>query len=461
MTKLRIAVLTVLTIAILATPAGSAFGWTQRAEKQLVNQVQDEIEPALIAYTYFGVEYLSSVWMNFDPNINAASTLRYTSWTVGGGGSSTTGAIPTVAGYSTYADPVLVKHPQVNRIFLVALAQQGGSGSLNTAIVVWYSNDGASSWSSGQTLAVGAATVDGSGNVLTGAVLDKPVAATGPDGKLWVSYIRNTNVPNAGALNHLTVRYGTTSGSPLTWTWSSAITVTNQAAPMAPQIAVDSNNDVYVLATRSPGIGFWRDDAQTPGVSFAALPFIPGVGTLYRGTTILLSPGIRLRAVTVPIMKLDRVSRRISVVWHEGGAFDIPNQEWLDTRLQYAVWRLDTGGWSNATFAAGAGIHHVNVGLDYDSSGNVLVTWYRFSGTTYQSCGKYVTFDANHNPQWVSDNVVTNRLGNAANLTPDSTGMRYIGEYHEVSFTNGKFNSVHIIAVAPWSDPWAFTVSQP
>jgi len=445
-----------LLFIFLGVAAPPAFAWTQVAEKQLAYQPQDEIEPALIAYTNFGVEYVASVWMNFDPNINTPSTLHYTAWTVGGNSLTTTGTIPTVAGYSRYADPVLVKHPTLNRIFLVAVARNDAPDPIDpdltvtrTAIVVWYSNNAGWDWSSGRVVASDSYRSDS-----TAIDLDKPVAATGPDGRLWVSYIRGV-----GNTNYLLVRNGTASGSPLTWSWSSASTVTS-GAPSAPQIAVDSNGDVYVLATRSTGsIGFWRDDAQDAnGVSFAALPFIPNVGTLYRtspASDLNVGSGVIVRAVTVPIMKLDRAHRRISVVWHESNGAGA-------TRLQYAVWRLDTAVWSNVTFAAGGGVHHINVGLDYDAAGNVLVTWYRFGGSsTYTNAGKFVTFDANHNPQWVSDNAITNRLGDAANLTADGTGRRYIGEYHEVSYTNNKFYAAHIVAVLPWSDPWVFTVSQP
>lgn len=449
----------VVVVFLFASFVPSAFALTQVAEKRLIDQPQDEIEPALIGYTSFGVEYNCSVWMNFDPNINAASTLRYTAWTVGGSGLTGTGTIPAVSGYSRYADPVLVKHPTLNRIFLVGLVrndvQVEGGFDTDTAVVVWYSNNGGWNWSSPTIVASDRRTQTTTDSFEH--TLDKPVAATGPDGRLWVSYIRRT----LNTVNTLQVQNGTASGSPLTWSWSARTTITSSNAPATPQIAVDSDNDVYVLATRSTGIGMWRDDAQDAnGVSFAAAASVPSVGTMYRtspASNLQVATGVTIRAVTVPIAKLDRTRRRLSLVWHEanpGGG----------TRLQFAVFRLDGGGWTNTTFAAGGGVNHVNIGMDYDTSGSMLVTWYRFSGgsSTYTNVGKYVTFDpVTHNPSWVSDDAITGRLGDAANLTPDSTGMRHIGEYHEVSFTNGKFKAVHLIAVAPWADPWAFTVSMP
>ena len=437
--------------------APPATALTQVNERQLVNQSQEEIEPALFTYIQAGVEYSVSVWMNFDPNIKGNSSLKYTAWT--SNGLANTSTIPAVSGYTRYGDPVLVKHPTLNRVFLVALARNdiipAGTtipDQTDTAVVVWYSVNGGWSWSSPHIVVRKSRQPN---SAIDKYELDKPVAATGPDGKLWVAYVLHD--PPAGNGDKLQVQHGTLSGSPAAWNWSMEIGLPASNAPFAPQIMVDSDGDVYVLYTAydlGSHIRLLWDDAATTAVSFTELPEVPNVGVLYRVGTIEVTPGVKIRAISVPIAKLDRTRRRIAVAWHEENA---PNRS--STRLQFATYRIDTGGWKNVTLAAG-GVHQVNVGMDYDSNGNYLVTWYRFNPnqSIYFNVGKYVTIDVNGNPTWIADEGITGRLGDVAILTPDSNGVRNIGEYHDVSYTNGTFKAVHLIIVQPWGDPWAFTV---
>lgn len=429
---------------------------TPVSEKQLIHQAQDEIEPAMISYTHFGIEYSVAVWMNFDPNINTASTLKYTAWT-SNGLTNTGGTIPLIAGYARYADPVIVKHPTSTRIFLVALAQTQTLNSANqvdridSAIAVWYSDNGGWNWSSGRVITTDVWTREQADAFRW--LVDKPGAAAAPNGTVWVTYTRRGGEALFNLYDGwLQVQSGTISGS--TWSWSARTTVAQSGVQVAPAIMVDSDGDVYVLSTRSSGIGLWRDDAQD-AAGFAEMPPVPNTGGL--SNTIPVG-AVTIRAVTVPAVKLDRARRRICVVWHESPGVD------TETHLRFAVYRIDVADpaqrWSNVLFAAGTGVHHVNVGMDHDPNGNVVVTWYRFdpNSSVYWSIGKFVTFGANHTPSWVSDDPITTRLGDAADLTPDSRGLRHIGEYHDVVYNNGKFKAVHLIAVQPWADPWTFEV---
>ncbi len=451
--------------------APDALAWSQTAEKRMIDQAPDEIEPALMSYTHFGVEYSVAVWMNFDPSIaTTPSTLKYTSWT--STGLTNTGAsIPAVAGYTRLADPVLAKDPNSTRIFLAALAQSetvvnNQTTRIDSAIAVWYSDNGGWNWSSPTVIATDVWTLPADPNDPNNPnralrwLVDKPGIATAPNGTVWVTYARR----GGEALFNLydgwvQVQSGTISGS---WSWSGRTTVVTAGTQRAPAVMVDSDGDVYVLSTRANGIGLWRDDAQDGnGVSFAEMPAVPNTGffpeTITAGTATI-------RAAVVPAVKLDRAHRRIVTVWHESAGAGT-------TSLHMGVYRIDvadpTQRWSNTLFAAGGGVHHINVGLDYDTNGNVVVSWYRFTSnsTVYWNVGKFVTFDVNHNPSWTIDDPVTGRLGDATYLTDDNPdpnvqGLRYLGEYHDVVFTNGKFKSVHLIAVAPWSDPWTFEVQQ-
>ena len=438
--------------------APSAAAITQVAERRLVDQSQEEIEPALITYTHFGVEYSVSVWMNFDPNVtNPNSTLKYTAWT--STGLATTSAIPPRAGYARYADPILVKHPSTTQLYLVGLAYNsttsGEITTTKTAVLVWSSNNGGWNWSAPAEVASETRTVDTAfaPALITGNLLDKPVAATAPDGRLWTAFV----MTNSARIQVVQVRAGTLSGS--TWSWGARTSLATPADSHAPQILVDADGDVYVLYTSSsPRIGLMWDDAATPAVSFTALASIPNVGTLYRGSAAEISvrPNVRIRAVSVPIARLDRTRRRISVAWHERSSA-------TSSRLQFATYPTSPqqGPWQNLTFASTGG-YDVNVGMDHDANGNYLVTWYRFppQESRYFNVGKYVSFNANGTPTWTADEGITGRLGDVASLTPDSQGLRHVGEYHDVSYTNGSFKAVHLIIVLPWGDPWVFTVRQ-
>jgi len=75
-------------------------------------------------------------------------------------------------------------------------------------------------------------------------------------------------------------------------------------------------------------------------------------------------------------------------------------------------------------------------------------------------------FDGSGYPQHKNVDTVTTRLGDIAGYTPiaddpshpATPGRRLMGEYHDVSFTNGKFKSAHIV-VTGTGDPWTFVVS--
>jgi hypothetical protein len=448
------------------------------SEKRMIDQAPDEIEPALMSYTHFGVEYSVAVWMNFDPNIaTVPSTLKYTAWT-SNGLTNTGSSIPPVAGYARYADPVLVKHPTSTRIFLAALARtetQTGTPlattRIDSAIVVWYSDNGGWSWSSGRVIATDVWTRSDVVNRPDRWILDKPGIATAPNGTVWVTYTRRGGEVTFNLYDGwLQVQSGTISGS--TWSWSGRTTIVAPGGTqyIAPAIMVDADGDVYVLSTRTgDAIELWRDDAQDMnGVFFQQMPALPNPGPFRDTITV---GGVTLRAVTVPAVKLDRTRRRICVVWHVSPGTGDPVVNARETYLRFAVYRIDEPianlRWTNHLFAAGGGVHHVNVGMDHDTNGNVVVTWYRFNpGTSaYWNVGKFVTFGTNHTPSWVSDDPITTKMGDVATLTdddpdPNRVGLRHIGEYHDVVFTNGKFKAVHIIAVEPWSDPWTFEVRQ-
>jgi hypothetical protein len=424
----------------------------QVASRRLATEAAEDIEPALITYTQFGVEYSASAWMKFDPNPaqNPLSTIRVGAWT--SNGLSSLNSPPPLASYNRYADPVLVKHQTLNRIFLIAVAINDTDPSnpgepVDSAIVVWHSNNGGWNWG-------GPAIIDSV--AAGGPILDKPAAATGSDGKLWVAYIAKA------ASNQVRVRAGTLSGSPLTWTWMAA----PQAIPlsfvsssgMAPQVMLDGTTHVYVLYLRpitSPRIGVVRS-AQTTTLSWQALGHLQPVSALVDLGEIITVGSSTIRARTIPVAKLDPAigRRRLSVAWHENNGSG-------GTRVRFASFNIDQalpGTWSSILTLSDSGVHNVNVGMDFNpSNGEYVVTWYTFNGSSvYDIRGTYVTFSGG-TPSNETSSLVTTMQGDVAYITP-AGGASQIGEYHDVSYTNGTFKSVHIMTTSG-IDPWSFTVS--
>jgi hypothetical protein len=452
---------------------------TRVADKQLANTSADETEPAIITYRQFGVDYSCSVWMNFSPNLQSSTARLYaTSWS--STGNSNTAAIPLLDNDPNiaYADPVLVKDPTQNRIFLVAVAIKTENSTTKVyTVLTWASTNGGWTWSLTPQVVAQARVVQGAGT----PKLDKPEATVGPDGKLWVAWVRH--------LRDLRMRSATISGS--TWTWSPAVdSDPNNGIPYDdpgilissgflqpsinahnPQIMGDFNSVAYILFTDFDNtggnnwgrIGLIKYDANANPqfVSLANATNNTSVPTLYTGKGgddwLTLTASVRLRAGTVPSAKYDRTRGRISVTWHErnpnGGA---------GSRVQFATYKISTGSWSTATVATSG--HNLLPAMDFDpANGNHMVTWYAVGSgaSTYTHAGSYVTFSGDTPIPGTQDSI-TNQTGAdmfyLTLLSPGSTD-RIVGDYHEVSFTNGAFKAAHIHAVSGGSNPWSFTVS--
>jgi hypothetical protein len=171
------------------------------------------------------------------------------------------------------------------------------------------------------------------------------------------------------------------------------------------------------------------------------------------------------------------------VAWHE------QNGGLGQSRIRFASLRttvLPYKWTENPPIISTASGYNINVGMDFDTSGGYVVTWYRFAPgqSAYTNIGTYVRFDAAGNPVGESPSNVTGRTGDVRHYRPDSVpcnaetppaccvggvdicsvGRRYIGEYHDVSFTNGRFKCAHLIIGLPDTgetigDPWVFIVS--
>jgi hypothetical protein len=106
--------------------------------------------------------------------------------------------------------------------------------------------------------------------------------------------------------------------------------------------------------------------------------------------------------------------------------------------------------------------HNLNVGMAKDTLGKWLVTYYSFpEGASYYSqVGTTVYFNGDTPMHDIGNNAqLTARFGDVAGYHDVGGGLRFLGEYHDVSFSNGNFKSVHII-VTGTGNPWIFEATQ-
>jgi hypothetical protein len=439
--------------ALLFVVAAPASAVTAGAEHMTVYDSAEETEPALISQARSGVDYVVTVYMKFDPDINAIPTLEYAAYN--SNGASTHGALPTVGltYYNAIFDPVLAQREGVTnpRIYLAAIGENEGLNSTNdTAVILWSSDDGGWSWSAPSVIA---------SEARASGKFDKTAIAVGPDGSVHVAWI------NANASGTLSYRSGTYDASNDTLAWSNPPTnvVGTTGNFFAPQVMVDANNDVYILYVDGNlnNILLTRKDAG--GTGFDQVTPIPNTGALY-GSVVLridfitLTTSVSIRATTIPVARLDRTNGRIAAAWHESDGAG-------HSQIRFASLETDEGKrtWTNPLVIAAAGGHDINVGMAKDDLGNWLVTYYSFpiNDSYYSPVGTTVYFSGDTPMHDNGNNRIIGRLGDIADLhdSPPGSGQRYLGDYHDVSYSLGTFKSAHII-VAPIANPWIFEATQ-
>jgi hypothetical protein len=467
-------------VLLFAALPAAAVNVQAAADRMLVNDSAEEIEPALISQARFGVDYVVSVYMKFNPNIRgAASTLQFAAYT--SNNLSTYGALPTstaLSYYNRFFDPVLVQAENTTnaRIYLVAAALRDDAvnGTDDSALVVWSSDNGGWYWTSPYII---------ESETTSQFVLDKPHATVGPDGRLHVAY---NNATTTGSGANLMYRNGTYTPSTGAWSWTTAHFVlgTNRTFANAPQVMVDSNEDVYILYTddqprRMPMV---RDlGGSGNGLTFTQMATVPNLAQFYGffnpGGSGLLSEWITLRtrpapdnrpvnvrAVTIPVARLDRANRRISVAWHESDGAG-------HSQIKFGSYKTTaaTPAWTTPFVIAASGGHDINVGMAMDNSGNYLVTYYSFpgnGGSYYSQVATTVTFSGD-TPQHTSGNntMLTSVLSELTDYAVTATTpngpltQHHLGEYHDVSFSNGTFKHVGIVISYGAGNPWVMTAT--
>ena len=447
-------VMAVLAFAFAASPAWATL--TSLGETYMTFDSQEDIEPAVISQNVGATEYDIAVWMRFDPNIQTATSTLYYSVKHPDGTSVASGQIPVLpppTTYVRYADPILTTSG--SRTFLTAVVTT--SDETDGVVAVWYSDDQGQSWSHTGSPAI----VTGSFN---GGVVDKPTCTVAPNGTVYVSHVIH------GGQNTIWAESGTQKGDG-SWNWSAPARVGTSTLAQSPSILVDSSNNIYVVFMNftTPQIELWQAPAGT--LNFTSLsqtistPHVfGGIGDFFLTLDTTVSPAVSVRATTIPVARIDRTNNRIAVMWHEGDG----NGHIL---MHFSAIRLNDPNnpvqWRTITVGS-TGDANINAGMDHDGNGGYLVTYYHFStsGTSsvYTTYGAYVSFGANEVPASDSNQTVTGRTGSPAYYTDtldnqnQHTGHRFLGDYHDVYFSNGNFKVCGIL-VNGWGDPWIYTIT--
>ena len=414
-------------------------------EKQMYFDSNEDYEPALMSQVRSGVEYNVTAFIKYFTTITASNPqLAFSAYN--SNGSSVANTLPKLSGYSSMVDPVMAQNPTTQRIFLVGLATGPTTGT-TTALALYTSDDGGFSWSGPTKIYEETAT---------GVSIDKPSIAISPDtqngsgGYAYISFMRNngtTNVP---------VVIVSTSGVSYSSTYYTV--ATGSAAVTDPQVMVNNNGDVYVALVDS-GVNTIRiarsaafNVSVSPAMSFTEMTALTPSGTLDSTSYFApLAAGSYVRAASIPVAKLDTAHQRIGVAWHEhSGGPD---------RIAFAYTPTGTStSWSTPHLITNGSGHDINVGMDVDTNGGFLVSYYSFGASSnyYYPVASYVTISGGT----VSHDTPIALTSNLSDITvySNTSGRRALGEYHDVSFSNGTFKTVALVLVSQ-GNPWIWTVT--
>jgi hypothetical protein len=445
--KQRIIRLLTAAAVLAALPLSAAL--TTSSHRQASYGSYGDIEPTVITQMRSGIEYQTAVWMEFavqPPGTPVYSQLKFNSFN---SGNATGGYLGKASGYlKRYADPLLAQNTSTNRMYLIGLTA-GDVHSEPSAIVRWYSDNGGQSWSS--PLVVTTSVALASPQPAATVFLDKPAiavsSASNSSGYVYVAYVREnlgTN-GNPNGTNQIVLKVSTNNGT----SFSQEIPVSAQSAGHhAPQVMVDNlNGEVYVVWLRDGlnTLHFARLSAYNGSTMTSIQTAQTTIGGTFTGNVAI--GGLTVRGLTTPTAKLDNVNRRIAVTWHEtqnNVARAVFQTIDLVNGMTQASWRPDR------TLLPTKGGHDLQPALAFDTQGNVLVAYYAFGSgsTSYWHVGQYITFNSARAPVLESPSATVD-------LTPSPSDAIYLytvnnltllGEYHDVSFVNGTFKTVGILA---------------
>ncbi|MEJ2697996.1 MAG: hypothetical protein P8013_15290, partial [Candidatus Sulfobium sp.] len=232
-------------------------------------------------------------------------------------------------------------------------------------IVLWRSDTGGNSWYSPITVAQGSYST---GNV------DKPDVAvswySGTRGYVYAAYV----ILN-GTASELWVKRSTNGGS----TFPDAALVEVGWINGAQIIVSPSSGNVYVIWTDFTRDAIRMSTSYNSGLAWTAAETVPGTGK----PGSMLKPDDRIsgdmKAGSLPMARFNWVANKVSIVWHECATTCTSTSS--DTDVYYSS--KSPYGWQTKVR-----INDVTTrdqfmpALDFDSSGNMLVTFYDRRGDT-------------------------------------------------------------------------------
>lgn len=416
--------------------------------RPVATDVNQDAEPALLAQVRAGIyEHRICVYMQYQPAPAATGTkLAWHVWTIR---SNPRGTLPT-GGYTTAVDPLLAEDERNQNVHAVGLLYNGTTIDFATALALWtWQPDAAGlmKWSAAPTIISTAPANSGR--------WDKPAIAVAPDGTIYVVAMRSSVIVQVFARRPGDAQF------------AGPFEVAGNVNAGAPQVMTTADGTVHVLWVQwgAPGtIRLARAPAYNGGtMQFTELLPALATGTLYGGAgaspEIVVNPSqnVRVNGVTVPVAKLDPARFRLSVAWHEQNGTGRSRVRFASTLISP---NLVSTNWKEVVAAAGPG-HDLNVGMDHDAEGNYAVTYYSFGAgsSVYTQNGVYVTFSAEQpaveNDPSSPPPLVFGAGSDVSTLTPFG-GLRFLGEYHDVSFVNGTFKSVGIAVANGTVNPWTW-----
>jgi hypothetical protein len=422
-------------------PAGESF----TSQDQLTSDAVKDAEPSVITRQLAGVNYkiVAAIKSPTLTNFNLVAHSRASS------GASWDLQLPMPAGapwngsgYIDSGDPFLARaasngaYGWVNRVYCVGTLNTGTAFAAPSGIGVWYSDTGgATAWSGPEKVAE---------NLITGAYLDKPAIAASQlyaSGDVYVAY---TRFNDAGGHQEIHVARSTDGGN----TFPQDVCVEKDASGncvarnvTSSQILVDdANGYLYVLWIDFGYNQIKRAVSLDHGLTWQSAMY--PITVVADATTggYFIAPAQPVHGTTAPtniIARFNTVTRTINVAWHSWNAAHTDTDVYLATK---------SGSMSNWLVTRPSGINTGNdqffPALDYDTSGNVLISYYTRveDGNNRYYRPKSVLVRSTDGTSVRSEEAPLNDFSQPPGYLTDANGATeaapgWIGDYHDVFYS--------------------------
>ncbi|HVT59502.1 MAG TPA: sialidase family protein [Thermoanaerobaculia bacterium] len=383
------------------------------------NNVNQNAEPSVVSITIGATTFTTATYFQYLPTyltfptararIYAASTSSLTipDWT--------RTELPIPVGYTESGDPLMDENSlsygiAPNRMYTTGIIFQDAANVQPNAIGLWHSDDGGVTWS--QPTLVNVA-------FNPGIFLDKPAVAvatySGNVGAVYVAY----NIDIVNQPSQVVVAKSVDGGI----TFAPAVTVATGNL-LGAQILTQPFSDKVYLVWVDYGLNAIRMSTSTgPATSWTA-PETAATGNMVFGSSQFLNGNVR--SPTLPVARYNWVANCVSVAWHEFES----SAPGAHTDIYYAV-KTRSGWQPKRLINANTTNDQFQPGVDFDNSGNLMVTFYDRS---QDPANNYYL------ESWQRIDYLGNRLDFGTVSTPfsdpNSFGDKFIGDYQSSWFWN-------------------------